>query len=94
MKGFFITGTDTEIGKTCISAGLTHLAAQAGLRAAAIKPGRYNVWGCVVAITFLAVINGGLNIAGASVYIADFVNGTALISGVALAVYLRRRRGA
>ena len=23
MKGFFITGTDTEIGKTCITAGLT-----------------------------------------------------------------------
>ena len=21
MKGFFITGTDTEIGKTCVSAG-------------------------------------------------------------------------
>lgn len=38
MKGFFVTGTDTEIGKTCISAGLTHLLAQAGLRAAALKP--------------------------------------------------------
>lgn len=68
--------------------------AAAFLSAAAIKPGRYNVWGCVVAIAFLAVINGGLNIAGARVYIADFVNGTALIAGVALAVYLRRRRGA
>lgn len=68
--------------------------AAAFLSAAAIKPGRYNVWGSVVAISFLAVINGGLNIAGASVYIADFVNGTALIAGVALAVFLRRRRGA
>ena len=38
MKGFFITGTDTEIGKTCVSAGLTHLAAQVGLRTVAIKP--------------------------------------------------------
>ena len=35
---FFITGTDTEIGKTAITAALTHLAAQSGLRAAAIKP--------------------------------------------------------
>ncbi len=68
--------------------------AAAFLSAAAIKPGRYNVWGAVVAITFLAILNGGLNIAGAAVYIADFVNGTALIAGVALAVYLRRRRGA
>jgi dethiobiotin synthetase len=38
IKGFFITGTDTEIGKTAITAGLTALAAQQGLRAAPIKP--------------------------------------------------------
>lgn len=68
--------------------------AAAFLSAAAIKPGKYNVWGAVAAIAFLAVINGGLNMAGAMVYVADFVNGTALIAGVALAVYLRRRRGA
>ncbi|QPF75660.1 dethiobiotin synthase [Roseateles sp. DAIF2] len=37
-RGFFITGTDTEIGKTAVTAGLTHLAATAGLRAAGIKP--------------------------------------------------------
>jgi dethiobiotin synthetase len=37
MKGFFITGTDTGVGKTCITAGLTHLTAQHGLRTAAIK---------------------------------------------------------
>ena len=38
MTAFFIAGTDTEIGKTAITAALTHLAAQSGLRAAAIKP--------------------------------------------------------
>lgn len=38
MRGLFITGTDTEIGKTCVSAGLTHRFAQAGLKVAAIKP--------------------------------------------------------
>lgn len=38
MKGLFITGTDTEIGKTCVSAGLAHRLAQAGLKVAAIKP--------------------------------------------------------
>ncbi len=68
--------------------------AAAFLSAAAIKPGRYNVWGGVTAIAFLAIINGGLNIAGARAYVSDFVNGTALIAGVALAVYLRRRRQA
>jgi dethiobiotin synthetase len=38
MKGFFITGTDTEVGKTCITAGFTHAFTQAGWRVAPIKP--------------------------------------------------------
>jgi len=38
MKGVFITGTDTEIGKTCITAALTHLLMQQGWRVAPIKP--------------------------------------------------------
>jgi len=38
MKGFFITGTDTEIGKTAVTAGLAHAFALAGRRVAALKP--------------------------------------------------------
>jgi dethiobiotin synthetase len=38
MKGFFITGTDTEIGKTAVTAGLAHAFAQAGRRVAPLKP--------------------------------------------------------
>lgn len=37
MKGLFVTGTDTGIGKTCVTAGLTHLAVSAGWKTAAIK---------------------------------------------------------
>ncbi|MDI4632826.1 dethiobiotin synthase [Pelomonas sp. V22] len=37
LKGFFVTGTDTEIGKTCITAGLTAALQNAGLRVAPIK---------------------------------------------------------
>lgn len=35
---FFLTGTDTEIGKTFITCALLHRASQAGLRAAGLKP--------------------------------------------------------
>ena len=35
---FFVTGTDTEIGKTTTTAALTHWAAAQGLRAAGLKP--------------------------------------------------------
>lgn len=38
MKGFFIAGTDTDIGKTRIAAGLLHVLAARGHTTAAMKP--------------------------------------------------------
>jgi ribose transport system permease protein len=66
--------------------------AAAFLSAAAIKPGRYNVLGTIVAILFLAVLNNGLSLAGEPDYVSSYVNGAALIVGVALAAYLGRLR--
>ena len=37
-RAFYVTGTDTEIGKTTISAGLLAKAAQQGLRSLGLKP--------------------------------------------------------
>ncbi|MDV6286494.1 ABC transporter permease [Rhodococcus jostii] len=65
--------------------------AAAFLSAASVRPGRYNVWGAIIAIYFLAVLNNGLNLAGAQPYISDYLSGGALILGVALAAILRRR---
>jgi ribose transport system permease protein len=45
-----------------------------------------------VAIIFLAALNSGLNLAGASPFVNDFANGGALIVGVALAALLTRNR--
>ncbi len=68
--------------------------AVAFLSIAAIKPGRFNPWGMMVAILFLATLNSGLNLAGVNSYVNDFANGLALIVGVALAgVFGRRRAG-
>ncbi len=38
LRGCFVTGTDTEVGKTTIAAGLLHALAQRGLRVAGYKP--------------------------------------------------------
>ncbi len=38
QKGLFITGTDTGVGKTIVTAGLVRLARRRGLRAFAVKP--------------------------------------------------------
>ena len=66
--------------------------AAAFLSAAAIRPGRYNVGGALVSVYFLAVLNNGLNLAGAPEYVSSFVNGGALIIGVGVAARLGGRR--
>ena len=38
VRAYFITGTDTEIGKTTVAAGLLHAARRAGFSTAAVKP--------------------------------------------------------
>lgn len=68
--------------------------AAAFLSAAAIRPGRYNVGGVLVSVYFLAVLNNGLNLAGAPDYLSNFVNGGALIVGVGVAARLGGRREA
>jgi len=37
-NAWFVTGTDTEVGKTAVSCALLHAANNAGLRTAAVKP--------------------------------------------------------
>ncbi|MFE3998330.1 hypothetical protein ACFX43_05945 [Nocardioides sp. YIM B13467] len=81
-------GASPNVGATFTPPAL----AAAFLSAAAVRPGRFNVWGTVVAIFFLAVLNNGLNLAGVEPYVNDFVNGGALIIGVAMAAILYRRR--
>lgn len=80
-------GADPRINSVFLLPAL----AAAFLSAAAIKPGRYNVWGTIVAIYFLAVLNNGLSLAGAPAYVSDYSNGLALILGVAVATVIRRR---
>jgi dethiobiotin synthetase len=38
MRGYFITGTDTDVGKTWVTAGLLHAFNDQGLRTIAMKP--------------------------------------------------------
>lgn len=83
-------GADPGVGESFTLPAL----AAAFLSAAAIKPGRYNVGGVLVAIFFIAVLNSGLNLAGAAPYVSEYVNGAALLVGVGFAAFLGRRRQA
>jgi ribose transport system permease protein len=60
------------------------------LGATAIKPGRFNVPGTILALFVLAIGIAGLSQLGAPLWVSPVFNGLALILAVALAV--RRRR--
>lgn len=68
--------------------------AAAFLGASAIRPGRYNVGGTLIALYFLATAISGLNFVGLGRGIEPLFNGAALIVGVGLSSWLGRRRRA
>jgi ribose transport system permease protein len=57
-----------------------------------LKPGRFNVWGMIVAVLLLAIGIKGLVLAGGPEWITDMFNGVALLVAVGLAVTFQRRR--
>lgn len=62
------------------------------LGATAIRPGRANVWGTILAVAVLAVAVSGLTQLGADFFVENLFNGGMLIVAVGLAVYTQRRR--
>ena len=66
--------------------------AAAVLGATAIKPGRFNVIGTLVAIFFLAFTVTGLSLAGVQNWINDLFNGAALFVAVLISTVIGRRR--
>ena len=50
MKGLFITGTDTDAGKTTVTAALLRALKVAGVPAAAVKPVQT---GCVMRVNLI-----------------------------------------
>jgi len=82
-------GADPKLGAALTMSAL----AAAFLSATSIKPRRFNVGGLLVAMFLLAFLNSGLNLAGAKPYVSLYVNGLALIVGVALAATVGRQGG-
>ena len=59
--------------------------AAAFLGATTIEPGRFNVWGSLIAIFLLAILVAGLQQLGAPYWVSPVFNGLALVAAVALA---------
>jgi ribose transport system permease protein len=57
-----------------------------------LKPGRFNVWGLIIAILIIAVGINGLELVGGPFWIQDLFEAVALIGAVALSTVRSRRR--
>ena len=94
LAGLLLLG---KIGQVAAAVGAPYLLpmfAACFLGTTQLKPGRFNVWGTVLALYLLAVGVTGLQLAGGSLWITDMFNGVALVVAVAVAVVLEKRRAA
>jgi ribose transport system permease protein len=84
-----------NVGSAAPDAGppyLLPLFAAVYLGATQIKPGRFNIWGTVVALYVLAIGVKGLQLAGGQFWVSSLFNGAALILAVGVAVSAQQRR--
>lgn len=64
------------------------------LGSTAVRPGRVNVWGTVIAVLLLATLITGLQQLGLAAWVQPMVNGIMLIGAVGAAGLVQRRRAA
>jgi ribose transport system permease protein len=84
-----------NVGSAAPDAGPAYLLpmfAAVYLGATQIKPGRFNVWGTIVALYVLAVGVKGLQLAGGEYWVSSLFNGVALILAVGIAVSAQEHR--
>lgn len=84
-----------KLGTVSVSVGPPYLLpvfAACFLGTTQLKPGRFNVWGTLLALLLLAIGVTGLQLAGGDIWITDLFNGVALIGAVSIAVIAESRR--
>ncbi len=92
LAGIFLA-SELRVGQTSVGPDyLLPAFTGALLGATAIRPGRVNVWGTVIAVMLLAVIVSGLEQTGAEFFVAPLFNGLMLVTAVGLSISMARRR--
>ncbi len=92
LAGLMLLST---VGSAAPDAGppyLLPLFAAVYLGSTQIKPGRFNIWGTMVALYVLAIGVKGLELAGGQYWVSELFNGAALLIAVAIAVSAQDRR--
>ncbi|MDO8210130.1 ABC transporter permease [Conexibacter sp. CPCC 206217] len=91
LAAVLLTSSINTSSESVGSAYLLPAYAAAFLGTTQIKPGRFNVWGTLIAIYLLGVGVTGLQLGGANVWVTYAFNGVALLAAVSIAALAARR---
>lgn len=92
VAGIFLTSSLAAADPTVAPQYLLPPLAGAFLGLTAIQPGRFNVVGAIVGLYLLLTITTGIELAGASAWVGQLLDGVALVLAVAAAWLLQGRR--
>jgi len=91
VAGVLYTGVSGSANPTAGATLLLPAFASAFLGSTIITPGRFNAWGTIVAVYFLATGTTGLELLGVSAWVEQLFYGAALIGAVIIRQLVRRR---
>jgi ribose transport system ATP-binding protein len=91
LAGLLLTMQAGSADPTSAPAYLFPALAAVFLGATCLRPGKYNVWGTILGVYFLAVAVNGFTFLGASAWITPVFNGAALVIAVLLSTLMGRR---
>jgi ribose transport system permease protein len=91
VAGVLYTGVSGSANATAGATLLLPAFAAVFLGSTTITPGRFNAWGTIVAVYFLATGTTGLELLGVSAWVEQLFYGAALIGAVIIRQLVRRR---
>ncbi len=92
IAGVLLASSTGSVNQTVGESYLLPGYAAAFLATTQIKPGRFNIWGTVLAVVLLGTGIEGLQLVGAQIWVTSLFNGVALLGAVSVAVLLERLR--
>jgi ribose transport system permease protein len=92
LAGVLVAAKTGEVSATIGAPYLLPAFSACFLGTTQLKPGRFNVWGTVLALLLLGTGVTGLQLVGGQLWISDMFTGVALVLAVAFAVLGQKRR--
>lgn len=92
VAGILLTSRSGSADPTSGQVYLFPALAAVFLGATTIRPGRYNVWGTIIGVLFVAIAVNGFTLLGADAWVTPVFNGASLVAAVLISTLVARQR--